>query len=501
MTDSPTSKTPTEEPAKTGAIRGWVGKTRRTWQHIPLWIRHTLVSILVAFVGVIIGVQLAGNGNYQVGPLDVEMALHPALHGESTVEIPPLGALTIDSHDGPVAYNAQIRQLDEKETRAIIEDPKTLDKESKKAADDLTKAIKNLIIRSAIAAVLMATLLGLLVFRSVRRTLLTIAVAIALVGTVLGIAWETKDTNSIREPHYEGLLTNAPAVIGNAKDISDRFGEYRGALIQIITNFGQVYANLSNLPAGFQPDPNTIRVLHISDLHLNPASFDVIKPVVKQFAINAVVDTGDITDWGTDLENQYANNIGQLNVPYVFVRGNHDRAETGQAVAAQPNAYVLENQVVTVAGLTFAGVGDPRFTPDKSEGDLTKAKGQVVQAAKKLARTIDTYDEEHDKPVNIALMHDPTGADQFADSVPLVLCGHLHKRKMRDLDSDTILRVEGSTGAQGLRGFYSEELSPFNMSVLYFSKEGQLQAADEISLTGPDQQTVSLNRKLFKPKD
>ena len=48
------------------------------------------------------------------------------------------------------------------------------------------------------------------------------------------------------------------------------------------------------------PDADTVRVLHVSDLHLNPQAFDVIEQIVDQFAIDVVVDTGDINDWGTD---------------------------------------------------------------------------------------------------------------------------------------------------------------------------------------------------------
>jgi hypothetical protein len=36
-----------------------------------------------------------------------------------------------------------------------------------------------------------------------------------------------------------------------------------------------------------------------------------------------------------------------------------------QAVAAQPNGTVLNDSETTVAGITFAGIADPLFTPDK----------------------------------------------------------------------------------------------------------------------------------------
>ncbi len=78
-----------------------------------------------------------------------------------------------------------------------------------------------------------------------------------------------------------------------------------------------------------------------------------------------VVDTGDINDWGSQPEASFVDSISTLRVPYVYIRGNHDSATTAAAVARQPNAIVLDEQVATVGGLTIAGIGDPRFTPDK----------------------------------------------------------------------------------------------------------------------------------------
>ena len=82
--------------------------------------------------------------------------------------------------------------------------------------------------------------------------------------------------------------------------------------------------------------------LHVSDLHLNPSGFDLVRQVVDQFHVDAVLDTGDITDWGSQPENGLITSVGSLGVPYVYIRGNHDSATTAALVAAQRNATVLE---------------------------------------------------------------------------------------------------------------------------------------------------------------
>src|SRR5690606_37727877 len=132
-----------------------------------------------------------------------------------------------------------------------------------------------------------------------------------------------------------------------------------------------------------------IRVLHVSDIHLNPQAFDLMERTTEQFGIDAVVDTGDLTDWGTDPETQLIDRIGDLDVPYVYVRGNHDSRRTQAAVAAQPNAVVLDGDGAEVAGLQFWGIGDPRYTPDKSEQDgrseAERAEAFAPEVAERLA--------------------------------------------------------------------------------------------------------------------
>ncbi len=116
----------------------------------------------------------------------------------------------------------------------------------------------------------------------------------------------------------------------------------------------------------YEPAGNTTRILHVSDLHLNPSSWGLIRTVVQTFDIDAVVDTGDMVDWGSNAETNYVTAIPSVGVPYIYVRGNHDSALIQSAVARQRNAIVLDDAVTTIDGLTIAGIGDPEFTPDKS---------------------------------------------------------------------------------------------------------------------------------------
>src|SRR3954451_20156940 len=245
---------------------------------------------------------------------------------------------------------------------------------------------------------------------------------VLLLGTA-GLGAATWRPEALSQPTYTGLLVNANSLIGNAQDIVARFDAYRASLEDLVANVGTLYATISALPAPGGTG-RTVALLHVSDLHLNPAGFDLVEQVVTQFHVDGVLDTGDITDWGSQPENQLISSVGDLDVPYVYIRGNHDSPTTAALFASQPNATVLDDSVTTVAGIEIAGMPDPLFTPDKSTGDDHAGDDLLAASGKKLADLVDTLPEVPD----IALVHDPKQAAPLDGAVPLVLAGHTHKR-------------------------------------------------------------------------
>ena len=113
-----------------------------------------------------------------------------------------------------------------------------------------------------------------------------------------------------------------------------RFDAYRASLEDLVANVGSLYSAISALPprrdrrhrrpaARLRPAPQ-------------PAGFDLVRQVTEQFGVDAVLDTGDITDWGSSPENRLIGSVGTLGVPYVYIRGNHDSGATAALIAAQP---------------------------------------------------------------------------------------------------------------------------------------------------------------------
>lgn len=261
-----------------------------------------------------------------------------------------------------------------------------------------------------------------------------------------------------------------------------------------MTNVTKLYDVTSTLPA-YEPDPTTIRVLHVSDIHLNPASWKIIASLVNQYAINVIVDSGDTMDHGTAAENGFLDPIADLGAPYVWVRGNHDSLLTQRYLEHMKNVHVLDDgRTATVAGLRFAGIGDPQFTPDRAVAPGGNTTEEL--AGDRLASSLRDQTAAG-TPADVAVVHEPSAARRTDGAVPMVLAGHLHHEGMEVMENGTRLRIEGSTGGSGLRAVEGKYPDPIEASVLYFDRDTRrLQAWDEIKLGGLGLTTAEVSRHL-----
>ena len=451
-----------------------------------------LQRLVVAVVGATLGVLLLGRVEAPIGPFDATVAFTPAASGGAELEIPPLGSLAVDAYDGPLRLDVQLRRVDQVRAQELATDPSQLDGVVDRVSDDLRAAVVRLAWSTAAAGVGGATLFSLVALRRRREPLVAVGLSTLLLAGTAGLGAATWRPEALSQPTYTGLLVNANSLIGSAQDIVARYDAYRASLEDLVSNVSTLYSAVSTLP-DTSATADSVALLHVSDLHLNPAGADLVEQVVTQFDVDGVLDTGDIVDWGSAAENQTFGWIGDLAVPYVYVRGNHDSAVTAAAVAAQPNAVVLDDSSTTVAGIEIAGTPDPRFTPDK---DTTDGGQTLEDAGAEFLDYVDTLDA----PPSIALVHDPEEAAPLDGVVDLVLAGHRHERDVSVLDGGTRLMVEGSTGGAGLRGLQGEDPTPLSCTVLYLDPDtGELTAYDEITLGGLGQSEVTIQRTYVDP--
>ncbi|MFS8203373.1 metallophosphoesterase family protein (plasmid) [Streptomyces sp. CWNU-52B] len=464
--------------------------------HQPHPYTRALGLLAVVLLGAWLGLLIVGNVRAPVGPMDTTMTLRPSLTGGTKINVSPLGALELRSHTAPLRLDVDVDRLDPVRSQALVDHPERLSGLQDEVGQDVGAGTLDLAVRSCVAVVSGATALGLAVYRRPRRALAAGGLALTLLVACGATAFATWNPKSVLEPKFSGLLSSAPSVVGNARSIVSEFDVYQKELARLVTNVTKLYDVTSTLPV-YAPDPSTIRVLHVSDIHLNPASWKIIASLVEQYKIDVIVDSGDTMDHGTAAENGFLDPAADLGAPYVWVRGNHDSQVTQKYLERMKNVHVLDDgRAVSVAGLRFAGIGDPQYTPDRS----AEAVGEPAEelAGARLASALRDQ-EAAGTPVDIAIAHNPNAARVTDGDVPLVLAGHVHHQEMEVMKYGTRLRIEGSTGGSGLRAVEGRNPDPIETSILYLDRDTRrLQAWDEIKLGGLGLTTAEVSRHLPK---
>jgi predicted phosphodiesterase len=225
-----------------------------------------------------------------------------------------------------------------------------------------------------------------------------------------------------------------------------------------------------------EPDPTAgTRILHVSDIHSNPLAVDVVRRLVDGFDVDAVLDTGDLTSFGSPVEARIADLLDGLDVPYLFVPGNHDSPSNRAAIASRGDVRLLDGDVATVGGVRILGVGDPTFTADNVL-DTETANERKARAAIGVARDVRRLEPD------LLAVHDLRQAMVAYGDVPVVVAGHTHERSSREREGTLALTV-GSTGATGLGSFTADSDLAYEAEILRFER-GVLRSIDYISLPG-----------------
>jgi predicted MPP superfamily phosphohydrolase len=451
---------------------------------------RVLVPVLVGLAGAWLGIQAFGGGSATLGPFQV--GLHANFGaGETDLSFPPLGRITAATHLAPLHLTATVEGVAIQQLSEAVS-VSGLERLVQQVEEEAHRQVVLYSIRLLAVAVLGGAVLGLLVFRlQWRRVVVAALSALLVVGATEVATWATYDTSAFLSPTFSGSLSIAPKLIGPVAEASAHIDAFRSALEQIVSGSARVYTSIqSSPPAG----PDTIKVLHISDIHLSPLGFRFAQEVAQGFGVDFVIDTGDITNYGTPAENFVTNYIPAFHVPYVFVRGNHDSPSLAHAMSGVPNVRVLNGTTTTVDGITIYGYPDPVFNNDNHGIDTQQFTQQVETADPIVARQVAVLP----RPPDVVAVHDDRMAQSLAGQVPLVLSGHFHV-PAKTITDGTLYLQNGSTGGAGIKVFTNLG-GPLSAEVLYFrpptsSQRTKLIAYDLISQS-PETGSLTVKRQL-----
>lgn len=434
------------------------------------------MPFLASLVGVLLFVWVLGPAQYRIDGFEVRGALRPAITGKTVIEIPPAGTLTARTHAAPVELRVTLVGVEEKTLTRTLTNPDLADLRAR-AWRDGSRALKLFAFRQLGLGVLGAVLLTWFLFRPPLRKLWQPALA----GLVVTAAWlvpvaAAYDTTAFERPAYTGVIAAAPRVLQFSTDLVTGLRQFKEATPAVVANLQALFEQVEGLN-GFATDEGGIKLLLVTDLHNNPVGLALTRNLAESFAVDAVLDAGDLTDLGSPLEMNLLEDLEHFTVPYIFTPGNHDTPEVMDRLASIPGVQVLRGKVIEAAGLRIVGSPDPSAyrpeprAPDAAQED-TELRAQGDALAEVLARAGDRVD--------VLLVHNPRVARRFAGRVPLIVYGHIHRIAIA-AEGPSVLLNPGTTGAAGIRGLQASEEIPYSAMVAHLDTEKRLAAVDIIT--------------------
>lgn len=473
------ASTPAHLPAgqRTGAHVRAAGAARRA---------VAALGVVAPLLAAVLVFGMAASAERTVGPVAVRAELAPALDGIATLAFPPFGAVAADTHAGPVDVTLTLTSVD---IEALTTVASAGQPEAAEVAEWLARVrgvVATAVLRGLLAALLTAAVVAMALGRSLRRVVTALGMTAVVLAVPGAIAGATFDQRAFAEPRFEGALSHAPAAFGL---VQQRLTDIE-ALQRQVGSLASDLASYYGVPQSLVPGgtlPGTYRVLHVSDLHLDPVGMQLVLDLASAYDVEFIIDTGDITHFGTAQEAALA--AAQLgSKPYVFVPGNHDSPAIAAALALDPRVTVLDGETtVTARGLAILGIGDPAGSGSDVEPDPVLAAERGAAAASVVERRVAAGEE----PPDVVAVHDPAAGMSFAGLVGLVLSGHSHTPSLEVVDG-TVFVGAGTTGGVHFTELRPDPHIPNGAAVLYFSiaDPGRLVAIDQIEVHGKSRQSA-----------
>ncbi len=452
-----------------------------TKKALPWWRKaaFALLFLILTVTGAMANTYVLGQSVYRWHGFAMSLRLMPSFVGRTRLVLTPLGEVEAPTHRAPFTLIASLQEIRIEEIRKLLTNgirPDDLARDFERAA---RADAHNFVVRQ-IAMAALGGLAGpiLLRCRRFRQFALGGVLGATLMAGLLGAAYRTFNQRAFETPTYSGTLRQAPWVIQFGREAFDKYVALSQKLKTVAENLNVLYGRIATVSDRLSPSDaaDTFRVLHISDIHNNPAGLGFLRDVADQFHVALIVDTGDLTDFGSPPETAIVQAIGRLHIPYFFVLGNHDSRAVAEALGREPNVTVLDGQLASAHGLTLLGVPNPA-SARAGVGSVDTTAAELQAGGETLLKMVDTRQE----PPDIVAIHDPQEARPVLGHVPLILCGHEHRFYVDRNPSPvaaigglrtgmlaTVVCNAGTTGAAGLRYFEKEKGVPFSCAVLTY---------------------------------
>lgn len=436
--------------------------------------KQKALRVLTAALGAIIMIGLFGQGKYSIDAFQIQVKIAFTNFGYSEFSIPPFGAIRAQTHIAPLGLFVTLLGVDLEGLQRLILSGFTQVEIYERFSRPLRVIILHFIGRFLLAAAsgggIAVLAIGFRSFRHFTKGLLTgFLVGILLLSLTIA----TLTPENFISPEYRGMLEAAPWMVALAKEALVGV-ETLGEQVQLMsTNLYYLLRQVEEL-GQLEFEQSDIKILHVSDIHNNPVALDLVEQVINTFAVDLVIDTGDLTDFGSPLETALLTRLDNFTVPYLITLGNHDSSTVARHLEDITSVTLLQGEIIEAAGCKIMGFPDPAaqrttMAPADSE-EISKAQDEIQDAL--------AFSEKPD----ILAVHDYRLVSNLVGKIPVILHGHTHHLEIKK-EEGTVIIGAGTTGAAGIRGLQTTEEIPFTLVLLHFVRTAEgvrLNAADTI---------------------
>lgn len=467
---------------------------------------RTALTWVLAVVLALVFVQIFSPARFRLGALQIDVRASLSLRGETVAAIPPFGEVWAETHSAPLRIIATLSGFDYETLGRELQTVQNREDFVRRISANWEALAWRFGLR-LIALGLLGGLCSLLLVHDIsggsgqpgQRVLRRVIGAVTRAGAggvavavLLALTAATYNPDAFKRPRYVGMIQAAPWVINVIDQGLDHVDQVGRNLQAISGNLAGVFDSVDQID-GVGTEQADLKVLHVSDLHNNPAGLDFALQVARSFNVDLIIDTGDLTDYGTAIEASAVDRLRNLSMPYVFIPGNHDSPEVVRYLRGLRNVIVADGRLVNVKGLSIYGLGDPA----SHTGEIVAPTADYERQASQLAEAIRSLSNLPD----IVAVHNDVSAQDVRGVLPVILHGHDHRASVSQT-GNTVEVDAGTTGAAGIRGLQSSEPVPYSVALLHFTRtEGsspayRLTAVDAIRVFEPRGKLI-LERRVF----
>lgn len=411
-----------------------------------------------------------------------------------TVET-PLGDINLPTHAGPFGLNIRVRSIPVERTLNTLQEDEGVSSFTESLGNNL-EALKSEIQKDLGRDLIIFGLgssLGWVAAEAITRKGKTsgkeksrmlargMLAGAVLAGSVGAYSVSTYDSKSTERATFTGGIAYAKDQL----DLLEKFDEHDDLIALTVKNYLRLSNALQN-QSNTAEDPSAC-IMVVSDIHSRNVA-PLLRSIIKTSCVDAVVDAGDLTEWGASFENASLAELGNLGVNYYVVKGNHDSDQTIAALNDTPNITVLDGQISVVKGLKIIGVADRDYSPDDQLFGQSNRADADRETGKRLRDVVDK------EIPDIAIVHKPSAAKEVGENTRVVVSGHSHRcmPELAQLESGTINYNVGTAGGANLRTMNDKCIAasagetgqPQTFSILYFNAKNKPYAVDQFVLSG-----------------